>query len=332
MAGAFGTQISRTMAVARYDAGGWSTPALEKTAPLALDPAAHVLHYSSSCFEGLKAYRHDDGSVHAFRLDRHCARFAASAEVLCLPMPPVALVRSMILDLVAACRDDIPPYPGALYIRPVLLGTEPNIGAAAKASSEALLFVLASPVGDYFQGGEKPLKLMIEESGMRSAPHFGMVKTGGNYASALRCIQQAREAFGADQVLFCPDGQVQETGAANFLLLDDQRIMTKGLDSAILHGVTRDSLLSLGGELGYEIVERDFTVDQLLEWVTHGEAALSGTAAVLASVGSIVRGGVEHHVGDGGIGANAKRLRKALADIHAGRAADTFDWLTEVPA
>lgn len=330
MAGAFGTQISPKMAVARFGADGWSSPALEKTAPLSLHPASHVLHYSSTCFEGMKAYRHGDGSVHVFRLNRHCARFAASAEVLCLPAPPGDMVKNMILDLVAACRDDIPAYPGALYIRPVLLGTEANIGAAAKASSEALLFILASPVGDYFQGGQKPLKLLIEETGMRSAPHFGMVKTGGNYASALRCIQEARTAFGADQVLFCPGGEVQETGAANFLLLDDTRIMTKELDSAILHGVTRDSLLSLGAQIGYEIVERDFTVDQLLDWAGHGEAALSGTAAVLASVGSIVRGGVEHRVGDGGIGASATRLREALCGIHAGEAEDSFGWLTRV--
>ncbi len=332
MAGAFGTDISRTMAVARFADGGWSEPALEPLAPLPIHPASHVLHYASTCFEGLKAYRHDDGSVHLFRLDRHAERFVHSAQIMCLPVPPLAMVRSMITSLVAACVPDIPAYPGALYIRPVLMGTEPNIGAAAKPSAEALLFVLASPVGDYFSGGQKALRLWIEERGMRSAPHFGQVKTGGNYASALGMIQKARAEANADQVLFCPGGRVQETGAANFLLLNDAEIVTGQLDTTILHGVTRDSVLELGGALGYRVHERTLSVDDLVGFVADGEAALSGTAAVLAAVGSVVRDGREIRVGDGGVGVNTTRLRDALCAIHAGKAEDRFDWLTRVRA
>ena len=167
---------------------------------------------------------------------------------------------------------------------------------------------------------------------MRSTPEFGMAKTGGNYASALRHVVRAKAEHQAVQVLFCPGGDVQETGASNFLLLNDDEMLTKPLDKSFLHGVTRDSILRLAERLGYRVVERDYSVTELFEWIEHGEAALSGTAAVLTGVGSVVYKGKTHTVGDGVVGPNTRRLCDALTDIQQGTAPDEFGWLSELGA
>jgi len=326
----FGTQFTPQMTVARFREGVWAPFQIQGYGNLSLPPSAHVFHYASSCFEGLKAHRHADGSVNIFRLDRHMRRFAGSAEMLYLPFPGVERVREAVRELVSHCRDWVPEQPGALYIRPTLIGTEPSIGAAARPSNEAILFVLLSPVGDYFETGLKPLHLLLDDHAMRTSPAFGMAKSGGNYASALGHIMRAREEHGTHQVLFAPGGDVQETGAANFLLINDNEILTKKLDSSFLHGVTRDAILQLGRDLGYRVSERDFTAAELLEWIETGEAALSGTAAVLAGVGSFTYRGERIDVGDGEIGPNTLKLRQALVDIHAGKAEDTHDWLLRV--
>ena len=215
-------------------------------------------------------------------------------------------------------------------MRPTLIGTLKNIGAAAAPSTEATLFVLASPVGDYFAGGAATLKLLVEDKRARSTEQLGSTKTGGNYAAALGPTLEAKEKYGVDQVLFCPDGDVQETGAANFLLISDDEIITKPLDTSFLHGMTRDSILKLGAELGYRINERNFTVQELLAWAASYEATLSGTAACLSPVGSLVYNGEEIKVRDGNPGPNTAKLQKALQDIQYGLAADTHGWLTEV--
>src|SRR5690625_2542026 len=324
----FGTVFSKMMSVARYGDGQWSTPELAPVAPLSLHPAAHVLHYGSECFEGMKAFRMPDGSARTFRIDRHVARFGKSAELLCLPLPGPDVLERMIRDTVEHAAADIPEPPGALYLRPTLIGTEANIGAAGRPSAEAMLYVLASPVGDYFSGGGRALKILIEEKQMRSTPGFGQAKTGGNYAAAMRHVVGARTEHGADQVLFCPSGDVQETGASNFFLLNDTQLLTKPLSDAFLHGVTRDSVIHLARHLGYEVIERDFTVDDIKAWIPSGEAMLSGTAAVLAGVGSFINDGREYTVGDGNIGKNTTRLRDALLAIQSGRGDDPFDWLS----
>jgi branched-chain amino acid aminotransferase len=212
----------------------------------------------------------------------------------------------------------------------LLFGTTPNIGAAATPSTEAMLVVLASPVWDYFAGGMKPLKILVEEHAQRCAPHLGMVKTGGNYAAAMGPTLAARKKYGVDQVLFCPGGSVQETGASNFVLLRAGELLTRSLDSSFLHGVTRDSLLTLARDLGYRTDERVFDVSELLAWARDGEAALSGTAAVLSGVGTLVHEEREIPVGDGQIGPETLRLRNALVAIQQGTAADRHGWLTRV--
>ncbi len=325
----FGTEFCDHFVTAEYSDGAWSAPILKPLEPLPLHPAAHVLHYASTCFEGFKAYRWADGKGRIFRLHDHVARMQKSAASLSLPVPGADMLAGMVVDLVHHHLADIPEPPASLYLRPTLVGTLENIGAAAAPSSTALLYVIASPVGDYFAGGAATLKLLVAER-ERTTQELGSTKTGGNYAAALGVTLAAKEEYGVDQVLFCPRGDVQETGAANFLLVSDDEIITKPLDTTFLHGMTRDSILRLGAELGYTISERPITVDELIDKVSTYEACLSGTAATLSPVGALVYRGEEIPVRDGEPGPNRAKLQKALQDIQYGLAADTHGWLTEV--
>jgi branched-chain amino acid aminotransferase len=328
---AFGAILADNMSVAAFADGAWSKAQLRSTASIELSPAAHVLHYASTCFEGFKAYRWVDGSVNVFRMDRHIERMRQSARLLALPEPPTALLAGMILSVIDRCREQIPEAPGALYMRPLLFGTTANIGAASTPPDTASLMVLASPVWDYFAGGMKPLRIYLEEHMTRTASHLGIVKTGGNYAAAMAPTIAARTQHQADQVLFAPGGQVQETGAANFLLIRRGHILTRSLDSTFLHGVTRDSLLAMAREEGIRVEERCFDVAEMLEWVGHGEAALCGTAAVLTGIGTLIRhGGREYRVGNGDIGEETRRLRTALVAIQQGQQPDKHAWLRRV--
>ncbi|WP_020679342.1 branched-chain amino acid aminotransferase [Marinobacterium rhizophilum] len=329
---AFGSLFMPEMAISWFDGSDWSESQVVSSDSIQLHPGAHVLHYSSTCFEGLKAFRHADGSIKIFRMDRNIARFAQSAELLALPAIDPAATTAMITDIVARFADEVPAPPGSMYIRPTHFGTEPAIGKAAVPSLTSCQYVLLSPVGDYFAGGDKALRLLVDDQGMRCPPHMGMVKSGGNYAGALRPIMRARAEYQADQVLFCPGGDVQETGAANFLLIDGDEIITKALDESFLHGVTRDSILTLARDMGMKISERALSIDELLERAAKPgcEAALSGTAAVLAPVGTLIFHGKEYAVGDGGIGATTVKLRQALNDIQWGKAEDRHGWLTSI--
>jgi branched-chain amino acid aminotransferase len=324
----FGTVIADYMAVAWTSGGQFGPWEVERVAPLELHPASHALHYGSSCFEGLKAHRGADGKVRLFRAPSHLERLRNSASVLCLPVPEAATVLDMLRAVLRANMHQVPPAPGSMYLRPVLLGADINIGAASLPSSEALLYILASPVGDYFDTA-RALVVSIETELPRSTPQFGRVKTGANYAMALGITMRAREE-GADQVLFAPGGDVQETGASNFLLLDDRRLVTKPLDGSFLAGITRDSLMVLADHLGYEVEERDITVQEVIEWASTGEAALMGTAAVLAAVGTFIYNGQRYQVGDGGTGPNTRRLRDALVAVQRGQSPDLWSWTEPV--
>jgi branched-chain amino acid aminotransferase len=328
----FGTVFVDQMSVATWARGVWDAPKLRPLAPLGLHPGAHALHYGSACFEGLKAHRGIDATVHIFRLDRHVERLRASAEALVLPVPPSEMVSSMVIDLVRAALAEVPDAPGALYLRPTLIGTDPNIGAASLPASQAILFVIASPVGDYFARGPRPLSLAIETQRPRTTPQFGRVKTGANYAMALGITVHAVDAWGVDQVLFAPGGQIQETGASNFVLVDDERLVTPERDASLLNGVTLDSVVRIAADLGYHVEERRLTVDEVLDWAARprAEAALSGTAAVLAGVGSLVCANRRTTVGNGQVGPHTLRLRDVLTQIQRGKQPDPDHWLTPV--
>lgn len=328
----FGTVFMPEMTAATFENGEWSKTNTVSSDSISMHPGAHVYHYSSTCFEGLKAFRHEDGGIYVFRMEQNIARLKQSSELLSLPPIQYEQISKMILDIVAQYADEVPEPPGSMYIRPTHVGTEASIGKAAAPSATSLLYVLLSPVGDYFAGGAKPLRLLLDETGMRCAPHMGMIKSGGNYASALGPILAAREEVQADQILFCPNGDVQETGAANFILIDGNEIITKALDSSFLHGVTRSSVLTLAADMGMKVSERDISVSELLELAQKPgtEAALSGTAAVLTPVGTFIHEGKEYQVGNGEAGKTTMHLRQRLNDIQWGKAPDPHNWLVKV--
>jgi len=326
----FGSVLAEKIPFAEFVDGQWPEPKIVRLTDFQLHPGAHCLHYGSSCFEGLKAYRWPDDSLVVFRPDQHAKRMTQSAAILRLPVPDLGMLQQMMVDAVLAAAEEVPPAPGSLYLRPVLIGADTNIGAAATPSHSAYLYVIASPVGDYFAGGQRALRLLVECETPRTTPQFGRVKTGANYAAALGITLAAKEKWGIDQILFCPDGDVQETGASNFILLDDDVVVTKPLSDSFLHGVTRDSVLILAEDLGYRVEQRNFSVAELLEWTKHGEAALSGTAAVLAGVGSLILGDKEYILSDNQTGPNTTRLRKSLVDIQQGIASDAHGWITKV--
>jgi branched-chain amino acid aminotransferase len=265
-------------------------------------------------------------------MDQNVERFAQSSRLLSLPEVNKEQLTQMISDIVAEYAADVPTPPGSMYIRPTHIGTEAAVGKAAAPSDTSLMYVLLSPVGDYFAGGARALRLLLDETGQRCAPHMGMIKSGGNYASALAPTLEAKEKFQADQVLFCPNGYITETGAANFLIVDGNEIITKALDSSFLHGVTRSSILQIAKDLGMTVSEREVSVEELLERAKKPgvEAMLSGTAAVLTSVGTLIHNGEDIQVGNGEVGPMAQKLRQALNDIQWGKAPDTHGWLTKI--
>ena len=331
MATSFGSVFAPTMGRVVYADGAFGPPELVPFGPLELSPAAHALHYGSACFEGLKAHKGVDDVVRTFRLDAHVARMRTSAELLCLPGPDEGMLTQLITDVVATNLGETPDPPGALYLRPALFGTEPNIGAAARPAEEVLLLVMASPVGDYFDSS-KTLTVAVETDLPRTTPQFGRIKTGANYAMALGVTRRAIAEHGADQVLFAPDGSIQETGAANFLMIDGDTVVTRGLDDSFLHGVTRASVLELARAKGLDVEEREVSVDELATKADTAEMVLSGTAAVLAPVGALVIDGKRVPVRDEQMGPRTADLRGTLLAIQRAQAEDPFGWTTPVHA
>jgi branched-chain amino acid aminotransferase len=327
----FGSLYGDKMTKAELSDGRYSYPgAAVAMENLSLHPGTHALHYASSCFEGLKAHRQTDGSLAIFRLDDHVARMCQSVGRLRMPIPDAELVRTMIIDAVQANASFTPDPPGSLYIRPTFIGTTPNIGAAATPSEAGLLYVLCSPVGDYFAGGVRPLTIYVETKIPRTTPQFGMVKSGANYVMALGPTLDAKRDHGADQVLFATSDDITETGASNFFLIDDAKLVTRQLDESFLHGVTRDSVIELAADLGYEVEQRPLSTAELFDWASHGEVFLSGTAAVIAPVGTMVSSDRRETVGDGQPGPNTLRLRQALTAVLTGDAPDGHGWRTKV--
>ncbi|MDO4878278.1 MAG: branched-chain-amino-acid transaminase [Neisseria sp.] len=323
----FGSVFYAEMPVIAYTGGQWQPAVWQSSKELSLAPGTHALHYGSECFEGLKAFRQADGRIVLFRPLANIERMRQSADILRLPRPETEAYLAALVELVRRAADEIPDAPASLYLRPTLIGTDPVIGKAGAPSDTALLYILASPVGDYFKAGS-PVKILVETEHIRCAPHMGRVKCGGNYASAMPWVLKAKAEYGANQVLFCPKGDVQETGASNFALIKGDEIITKPLTDEFLHGITRDSVLTVARDLGYSVSERDFTVDELVDAVEHGaEAILTGTAAVISPVTSFVVGGREVAVQGTERG---YAIRKALTDIQFGLAEDKYGWLVEV--
>ena len=323
----FGSVFHAQMPVLEYKDNVWQATRWQSSSEITLPPGAHSLHYGSECFEGLKAFRQAGDKIVLFRPQENIKRMQQSARILSLPVPDEQAFLDALIELTRRAADEIPDTPAALYLRPTLIGTDPVIGKAGSPSQTAMLYILASPVGDYFKAGS-PLKLLVETEHIRCAPHMGRVKCGGNYSSAMPWVLKAKAEYGANQVLFCPKGDVQETGASNFALIYKNEIITKPLTDEFLHGVTRDSVLKVAAQMGYNINEKNFTVKEMQAAIEDGaEAILTGTAAVISPVTSFVIDGKEIAVQSTEQG-NA--IRKAITDIQYGLVEDKNNWLVHV--
>ena len=315
---------------------GWHDARVTPYAPLTLDPATAVLHYAQEIFEGMKAYRHEDGSVWTFRPEMNAERMVRSSQRLALPELPVPDFVASVDALVRADERWVPDPAGekSLYIRPFMFASETFLGV--RPSKHVTYMVIASPAGAYFAKGLKPVTIWLSEEYSRAGVGgMGAAKTGGNYASSLVAQQEAIDN-GCDQVAFLDTVDrtwVEELGGMNlYFVHDDGTIVTPELSGSILEGITRDSIIELAGKLGHSVVERKFSIDEWREGVASGritEVFACGTAAVVTPVGTLKwRGGEVGNSDD--IGPVTTQVRQALVDIQYGRAEDTFGWMHRV--
>ncbi len=332
----FGQYFSDHMATATWNAEkGWHDARITAFGPLELSPATAVFHYAQEIFEGMKAYRHPDGSIWMFRPEANAARFARSAQRLALPELPPALFLDALQQLVELDQAWVPSGgETSLYIRPFMFGSDPFLGV--RPSRQATFCVITSPAGSYFAGGVRPVKIWLSEEYTRAAPGgTGSAKCGGNYAASL--VAQAEAVRnGCDQVAFLDAVErtcVEELGGMNlYFVLDDGNVVTPETGT-ILEGVTRDSVLKLVTDLGYHVTERKISIDEWREGAASGkirEVFACGTAAVITPVALLKWHDGEVSMGDGEAGPLTSAVRKALVDVQYGRSPDTHGWMTRV--
>lgn len=331
----FGTSFTDHMFTVEWTPDtGWAGARITPYGPLSLDPATAVLHYAQETFEGLKAYRHQDGSIWTFRPEENAARMVRSSHRLAFPELPVEDFVQAVDELVKVDQRWVPDGAGekSLYVRPFMFASEKFLGV--RPAQHVTFMVICSPAGAYFKGGVKPVTLWLTEEYTRAGRGgMGAAKTGGNYASSLVAQQEAL-AQGCDQVVFldAQDGRyVEELGGMNmYFVHDDGRIVTPETGT-ILEGITRSSIIELAGKLGHQVEERKFSIDEWREGVASGrivEIFACGTAAVVTPVGVLKSAAGE-------VPAPAStdltmRIRQALVDIQYGRAEDTFGWMHRV--
>lgn len=313
---------------------GWHDARLTAYGPLGLVPSITALHYAQEIFEGLKAFRHADGSIWTFRPDRNAQRMISSARRLALPELPEEDFLASLAALVQADADWVPEARGeeSLYLRPFMFGAERFLGV--RAATHVEYCVIASPAADYFPRGVQPLRVWITAEYARAgAGGTGAAKCGGNYASSLVAKQEAA-ARGADEVMFLDaetHSSIDELSGMNvFVVTADGRLRTPALTGAILPGVTRESVLQLGRDRGLEVSEERLRIAEVLEDVRSGaitEVFACGTAAVINPIGSLMTREGEWSVGDGGSGTVTMSLREELTGIQYGRLEDRHGWL-----
>ncbi|UNX53903.1 branched-chain amino acid aminotransferase [Georgenia sp. TF02-10] len=330
----FGVAFTDHMARARWTAdAGWHDHGTVAFAPIALSPAAAVLHYGQQVFEGLKAYRHADGSVWTFRPGFNAARFNASARRLALPELPAEDFVASLAALVAADRRWVPETTGAsLYLRPFMIATEPFLGV--RAAREVAYLLIASPVGPYFTQGFTPVAIWVAADYHRVGPGgMGAAKTGGNYAASLLPQQEAYDK-GFEQVCYldaATNTYLEELGGMNLFVVDDDgAVRTPALTGTILEGGTRASILDLLRADGREVREEMIDLAGLLDDIRAGrvrEAFACGTAAVVTPIGRLAGEGFDVTVGDGTPGPTTTELYTTLTDIQYGRRPDPAGWM-----
>ncbi len=313
---------------AYYKDGAWSELEYTSDEYIKMHMATTCLHYGLEAFEGLKAFRGVDGKVRLFRVDENGRRLQSSARKLCLPELPLDMFVKACYEVVKQNIDFVPPYESgaSLYLRPVLIGTKVGIGV--KASHEAMLFVFCSPVGPYFKGGMKPIKVIIDRVQDRAAPRgTGDIKAGGNYASSIFSGEKAH-TMGYSNVMYLDATEhkyIEECGAANFFGIKDGKYITPKSPS-ILPSITNKSLRTLAEDMGLTVEERPVPVEELASFE---EAGACGTAAVISPIGYIFDIDTEEKItyGDGQtVGATCKALYDRLQDIQYGRCEDKFGW------
>lgn len=319
-----------------YEAArGWHDARIEPLGPLNLDPSSAVLHYAQEIFDGLKAFRADDGSIRAFRLGDHCRRINISAERLCMPQIDPELLFASVAELVKVERDWVPAGHGtALYIRPTMIASEGFLGV--RPAERYQYFVLLSPVGSYYGASRAPVRIWVEMRHVRAAPGgLGAAKTGGNYAASLYAAAAAKQQ-GFDQVLWLDAidrRYLEEVGTMNLFVRIGDEVATPPLDGTILAGITRDSSLRLLRDWGVPVTERRISIDEIKRAHARGELKEvfgTGTAAVISPVAELGFPDGTLTVGDGQSGDVAERLYDALTGIHYGVKPDKYGWMVPI--
>ena len=332
----FGTHFTDHMVSIAWSEGqGWHTATIGPREPIALDPAAAVLHYAQEIFEGLKAYATADGGVTLFRAAANAARFNASARRLAMPELPEELFIRAVREIVLADRDWVPGGEGeSLYLRPFMIATEAFLGV--RPAKQYRFLVIASPAGNYFKSGAPAVSLWVSEYTRAAPGGTGAAKCGGNYAASLVPTGEA-QAAGHDQVLFLDAAEhkwVEELGGMNmFFAFDDGSLITPPLTGTILPGITRDSLITLACEDGLAVREERYSLDAWRADAASGrlvECFACGTAAVVTPVGKVTGKDGSFTIGSGGIGQLTARLKARLVAIQRGDAADQHNWVTRI--
>ena len=332
----FGKIFTDHMFVMNYTEGrGWHDPRVVPFEDISLSPACVVFHYGQEMFEGMKAYKGEDGKTYLFRPYKNAERANASNERLCIPELPEEYFVEGVKAVVEVDKDWIPTDPGtSLYIRPFIIATDAFLGVAP--SKTYLYMVILSPSGAYYSEGLAPVGIWIEDDYVRAVKGgIGYTKTGGNYVASLAAQMKAHDA-GFSQVLWL-DGverkYIEEVGAMNIFFKIDGKIVTPMLNGSILPGVTRNSVLQLVKEWGIPAEERRISVDELLEAQKAGkleEVFGTGTAAVISPVGKLRYKDEVMTIGDGGIGKLSQKIYDTITGIQTGKLDDPFGWRVEV--
>ena len=332
----FGHIFTDHMFVMNYTEGqGWHDARIVPYQNIPLAPSAMVFHYGQEMFEGLKAYRGENGEAYLFRPDMNAKRANASNDRLCIPEIPEEDFVEAIKAVVAVDKEWIPTEPGtSLYIRPFIIATEPFLGVDV---SETFLFIIIlSPSGAYYESGLEPVGIWIEDDYVRAVRGgMGFAKTGGNYAASLAAQVKAHDD-GYSQVLWL-DGverkYIEEVGAMNIFFKIDGKIVTPMLNGSILPGITRNSVLQICRDWGMEVEERRVSVDELLQAQKEGkleECFGTGTAAVISPVGKLRYKDEVMTIGGGKIGPVSQKLYDTVTGIQLGKLEDKFGWRVEV--
>lgn len=332
----FGTIFTDHMFIMDYETGkGWHDARIVPYQPVVLDPAAMVFHYGQEMFEGLKAYKAEDGRILLFRPDMNAKRTNNTNSRLCIPHIPEEDFVEAVKALVKTDAAWIPVKPGtSLYIRPFIIATDPFLGV--RPSDTYQFIIILSPVGPYYPEGLDPVKIWIEDDYVRAVRGgIGEAKTGGNYVASMAAQLKAHEE-GYSQVLWL-DGverkYIEEVGAMNIFFKIDGKVITPMLNGSILPGITRDSVISLCREWGVPTEERRVSVDELYEAAKNGkmeEVFGTGTAAVISPVGHLRFKDHVIQIQDGGIGELSRKLYDTVTGIQIGRIEDTRGWTVEV--